>query len=512
MLRFIKWSLIGVLSLALSFAVLYFAFGLRIELAGSGTKPLVAWGDLESHYEELERHRAQQPEAKIEAREPATAAPETASSTATASEQTATAAEPVDLVDSPPAAAAPDRSGTSGTAPSSAPAESARLLPDEPWAFYRGTDMRGVYPEPIRTDWSSTPPKLLYEQPIGGGYASFSAGGGAVYTIEQRRDEEVVVAYDPRTGLELWSNGWSALFQEAMGGDGPRATPAYADGRLFALGATGELRAFDARTGEVLWRTNILEDAGAANITWGQAASPLVVGERVITVPGGRGAAVIAYRASDGEELWRALDDRASYAAPMLVELAGKTQLLITSAERLVGLTLDGEGPLWEYPWTIMNDVNAAQPIVIDGEKVFVSSGYGKGAALFALERDGEAFTVRELWRNTFMKNRFSSSVVVDGHVYGLDEGIMACVDLATGARRWKGGRYGHGQLLLAGEHILVLTEKGELVLVRPTPEELVEVARMPAIRGKTWNNPAIVDGVLLVRNATEMAAFELGT
>lgn len=509
MRRFLKWLVMGGLALGLVLVVLHFVFGLRVELAGSGLKPILVWGNLEAHYEELERDRARQPEVGP----PAVAAAAEASSLEAASTSPPPPA-PANEGETPPPP--PPPAGTDETAAGEAAApttpEMAALRPAEPWAFYRGTDMRGIYPGPVRTDWSAAPPALLYSQPIGGGYASFSAGDGAVYTIEQRRDQEVVTAYDPRSGVELWSHGWSALFQEAMGGDGPRATPAYADGRVFALGATGELQALDARSGALLWRTNILEDASAPNNTWGQAASPLVVGERVITIPGGRGAAVIAYRASDGRELWRVLDDRGSYASPMLVELAGTTQLLVTTAERLVGLTIDGEGPLWEYPWTIMNDVNAAQPIVVDGEKVFVSSGYGKGAALFAVKRTGDAFSVEELWTSSSMRNRFSSSVVVDGHVYGLDEGIMACVDLANGDRCWKGGRYGHGQLLLVSHHILVLTEKGELVLVRPTPEELVEVARLPAITGKTWNNPAIVDGVLLVRNASHMAAFQLGS
>ena len=194
----------------------------------------------------------------------------------------------------------------------------------------------------------------------------------------------------------------------------------------------------------------------------------------------------------------------------MQVTLLGVPQFLVVSAERLVGLSLDRRDVLWEFPWSTDHDASAAQPIVIGDNRVFYSSGYGTGAVVIELTKAGDRFAVRQVWRNIRMKNRQSSSVLHDGFIYGLDEGILACLDASTGELKWKGGRYGHGQLLLAGDHLVVITEEGELVLVAATPEKLREVARVPAIEGETWNVPAFADGILLVRNTEEMAAFDL--
>ena len=194
----------------------------------------------------------------------------------------------------------------------------------------------------------------------------------------------------------------------------------------------------------------------------------------------------------------------------MQVTLLGVPQFLVVSAKRLVGLSLDRREVLWEFPWSTDHDASAAQPIVIGDQRVFYSSGYGTGAVVIELTKAGERFAVREVWRNIRMKNRQSSSVLHDGFIYGLDEGILACLDASTGELKWKGGRYGHGQVLLAGDHLVVITEEGELVLVAATPEKLREVARVPAIDGETWNVPAFADGILLVRNTEEMAAFDL--
>jgi outer membrane protein assembly factor BamB len=176
----------------------------------------------------------------------------------------------------------------------------------------------------------------------------------------------------------------------------------------------------------------------------------------------------------------------------------------------LVGLSFDRRDVLWEFPWTTDHGITVVQPIVIGDNRLFYSSGYGSGSVVVELTKDGDRFGVRQVWRNIFMKNRMSNSLLHGGFIYGLDEGILVCLDATTGMRKWKNGRYGHGQMLLAGDHILVITENGELVLIAPTPEKLQEVARLPAIEGETWNVPALADGILLVRNTQEMAAFDL--
>ena len=450
--------------------ILYAVFDLRIELAGNGLRPIVTFGDTEEHYDTLELNRSQHYSRLLPAGPPPVAASDAA------------------------AADVPDGAD------------------DIYWTDFRGPRRDGRYTQTaVRTDWSAQGLDPLWAQPIGGGYASFVVARGRAFTIEQRRDQEVVTAYDAATGRELWNHAWDAHFQESMGGPGPRATPTWHAGRVYALGAGGELRCLDAGSGELLWRRNILEDGGADNLPWAMAAAPLIVDDLVVVQPGGTtGWSVAAYDRTTGEIAWHALDDVQAYTSPMLVDIAGRRQIVTVTAERAVGLDAADGAPLWEYPWTPPVVPNMAQPIVFGGNRVFLSAGYGYGAAVIEVQPAGGRFTVEEIWRNNRMKNNFSSAVLHDGYVYGMDEAILACVDAATGELQWKGGRYGHGQLLLAGDHLVILTERGDLALVRATPERHEEVAFSPALEGKTWNVPALAEGRLLVRNARQMAAFDL--
>jgi outer membrane protein assembly factor BamB len=191
----------------------------------------------------------------------------------------------------------------------------------------------------------------------------------------------------------------------------------------------------------------------------------------------------------------------------MLVTIGGTRQILVFTATRLVAITPGDGRVLWEYPWRTSYDVNASQPLLIGDNRIFVSTGYGTGAAVIELS---PTFAVREVWRNIRMKNQFSSSVLHDGFIYGLDESILACIDAATGDPKWKGGRYGYGQIMLASGHLIVVTEGGDLALVRATPAAHQEVARFPVLDSKTWNHPAIAGGILLVRSLSTMAAFDL--
>lgn len=385
------------------------------------------------------------------------------------------------------------------------------MVPTTQWTDFRGPRRDGHYTgRAIRTDWTTLRP--LWRQPVGGGHASFVVAGGHAFTIEQRGHDEVAAAYDVLTGRERWTNAWSATFNESNGGVGPRATPTWHDGQLYVLGATGELRALDAATGRTLWRTDILADANAKNIQWGMAAAPLVVDGTVVVLPGGSdGHSVVAYDRQSGKRVWSALDDRAAYSSPMLVTLAGVRQILAFTATRVVGLSPENGTLLWEFPWPTDNGVNASQPLIVGPDRVFISSGYGADAAMLQLTPAADSqLTAREVWRTNRMNNVFTSSVLHEGFIYGLDESILTCLDAATGELKWKGGRYGFGQVVLASGHIIVLTEEGEIALVRADPTAHREITRFPAIDGKTWNHPAMSDGLLLIRNMEEMAAFDL--
>ena len=442
---------------------------LRLELAGSGLLPIVSFGDPDEHFEALELNRSQHYSR---------------------------------LLPAGPAPAAAEAAGGADAAPPG----------DAYWTDFRGPRRDGRYTQtPVVTTWPAAGLEPLWSQPIGGGYASFVVAQGRAFTIEQRREQEVVAAYDAATGRELWTHGWDARFAEAMGGPGPRATPTWHAGRVYALGATGRLWALDAATGAVVWQRDILQDARADNLPWAMAASPLVVDDLVVVQPGGtRGWSVAAYDRATGDVAWRALDDVQGYTSPMTVTLAGVRQILTVTAERAVGLRADDGTLLWDYPWVTPTVPSMSQPLVLGDDRVFLSAGYGHGAAVIEIVSAGDRLAAREIWRNQRMKNRFSSAVLHEGYLYGFDESILACVDAATGELQWKGGRYGYGQLLLAGGHLVVLTERGELALVRATPAGHEEVARSPALTGKTWNVPALAEGRLLVRNARQMAAFDL--
>ncbi len=380
------------------------------------------------------------------------------------------------------------------------------------WTNFRGPKRDGRYDETsISTSWPASGPKALWKQPVGLGYASFAIADGKAYTIEQRRQQEIVAAYDLTTGRELWTQGWSAEFTDSTG-DGPRSTPAWDQGRLYALGATGELRCLDANTGTVIWSKNILSENQASNLQWAQAASPLVVDDKVIVLPGGGGGkSVVAYNKMTGAPVWKALDDRQAYVSPMLVELGGRRQILVVSSLRVVGLTPENGSLLWSYPWDTDMGINVSQPVVVDRNRFFISSGYGKGAALVELKPSGNNFTAATVWENTNMKNKFNSSVLHNGYIYGLDEGILACLDVNTGERKWKGGRYGYGQVVLASGHLIVTDgSTGDVALVKASPDQFTEISRFSAVKGQTWNYPALAAGRLLVRNSNEMAAFDI--
>ena len=406
--------------------------------------------------------------------------------------------------------AALDRSRASRS-PGSSSSKSARA--DGPvWPGYRGPDRDGHAGKSNPTaNWFGAAPKLVWIQPCGGGYASFAIAQGMAFTIEQRRENEVVIAYDLNDGHEVWTNSWPAHFSESMGGDGPRATPTFDEGRIYALGAEGELRCLDARNGETVWSTNILAEARTGNIMYGMAASPLVFGDSVIVQPGGgNGSSVVALNKLTGHRKWGVLDDGAAYSSPMLATLAGVQQLLIVTATRALGLEPGSGKLLWEFPWVVqMGNRNIAQPVVLGTNRFFLSAGYGTGCAVVELDHSSSEWTAKQVWRNKLLKNKFTSSVARDGFIYGLDEDILTCLDASTGERKWKGGRYGYGQLLLTGDYLILLSGEGQLAVVKADPTEFHESARFNAIHGKTWNHPAIGCGRLLIRNSAQMACFE---
>jgi outer membrane protein assembly factor BamB len=386
---------------------------------------------------------------------------------------------------------------------------------------YRGRNRDGVVPSPLLArDWNVQPPRQVWpSHAVGGGYAAFAVAGNAAVTIEQREDEdgnpeEVIACYDTATGKQRWTYAYRALFEEFMGGPGPRATPTIDGDDVFSLGATGQLVCLELRSGKYKWSVNVLKDND--NLKWGMSGSPLVYDEVVVVNPGAqrpsaRGRAVVAYHRVTGKEVWRAGEARAAYASPMLATLAGEHQVLIFDAEGLAGYDAKKGKELWRYPWVTQEGINVAQPIVLEGDRVFISSGYGVGGAMLQVSQSEGKWSVRALWTSLKMACKFSSPVAYQGYLYGLSEGTLVCLDQETGEPQWRGERYAHGQLLRSGGLLLVLGEKGQLALVEATPDGYRQLGYLPrALKGKTWNNPALANGRAYLRNHSEMACYEL--
>ena len=397
------------------------------------------------------------------------------------------------------------------SAPGGARAPSfARLVEDYPQ--FLGPRRDGTLPDlHLARDWTGRPPRRLWRQRIGAGWSAFAVAGTLAVTQEQRGDEELVVAYDLATGRPRWSHGDKARYETIISGIGPRATPTIVDGRVYTLGGTGILNALDLSTGRRLWTHQVVEEAGAKVPDWGKSCSPLVASGRVIVSAGGAGGrSLVAYDAGTGVKAWSGGSDRSGYSSPVLATIAGRPQVLIFNHASVSAHDPETGAVLWDHGFPD-EQPNVAQPVPLPGDRVLLSAGYGIGAKLYQIAaRDDGGLEARVVWESPRLKSKFANMVVHGGFVFGLDDGVLTCIDPATGERRWKGGRYGHGQILLVGDLLLVQTEEGELALVEAVPDAHREIARFRILDGKTWNTPALAGSVLLVRNDQEAAAYEL--
>ncbi len=382
------------------------------------------------------------------------------------------------------------------------------------FAQYLGPKRQGVLPQArLARAWEQHPPRLVWRRPVGLGWSSFAVVGEYAVTQEQRGEQECTICYRVADGSIVWSHADRVRFDRSLGGPGPRATPTIAGGRVYALGGTGVLNCLDGVTGQVVWTVNILADNGGRLIAHGVCSSPLVTGDLVIVCPTGGDVSLVAYECSSGKRIWQAGDQRASYGSPMIAELGGERQLLIHAAEGIAGHEVHTGKQVWFFPWTNNERINCAQPIPIAGSAshVFAGTGYGKGCTLFQVERaSDESWSCKRLWQSRFMKLKYTTAVLHRGNLYGLDDGILECLDIRTGNKLWKDGRYEHGQILLAGDLLLVQAENGDVALVEPSPDGLRELGRIAALDGKTWNNLALAGKHLLVRNDHEAACYEL--
>jgi outer membrane protein assembly factor BamB len=380
------------------------------------------------------------------------------------------------------------------------------------WPGFRGRDrdgaVRGVR---ISTDWSSTPPQELWRRPIGPGWSSFAVHGDVFYTQEQRGEEEIVAAYRVSTGVPVWKHRDNARFWESNGGPGPRGTPTLHGGRVYSLGATGILNVLNESTGGVIWSRNAGTDSDTKIPDWGFSASPLLIDDLVVVAVAGK---LVAYDRDTGALRWVGPDGGPGYSSPHLVTLHGVPQIVLLDARGATSVSPATGERLWNV--TVTTSGMAApivQPALADGD-VLIAAGDITGLHRFAITNADGAWSATSRWSTNGLKPYFNDFVVHKGHAFGFDGSMIACIDVSDGTRKWKGGRYGNGQLVLLPDQdlLLVVTEDGELALVNAASDRFTELARVPAIAGKTWNHPVLAGDVLLVRNGEEMAAFRVGT
>jgi outer membrane protein assembly factor BamB len=378
---------------------------------------------------------------------------------------------------------------------------------DGEWPGFRGANRDGiVHGVRINTDWNAAPPVQLWRRPVGPGWSSFAVQAGRFYTQEQRGEDEVVGCYDVNTGQPIWRHNDRARFWESNGGAGPRATPTLSKGRVYSLGATGIVNVLDAGTGSIIWSRNAVADTGAKIPGWGISGSPLVVNDVVIVAAAG---SLAAYDLATGTPRWYGPRGGSSYSSPQLLTVDGVAQVLLLHATGATSLALSDGKLLWEHAWP---GTPIVQPAFADNGDILMAVSDSSGTRRLGITHAAGNWTTEERWTSEDLNPFFNDFVINKGYAFGFDGNVLACINLQDGKRAWKGGRYGNGQLVLLGDQdvLLVLSEKGELVLVKAAADQFTELARFPALEGKTWNHPVLIGDVLLVRNDHEMAAFRL--
>jgi outer membrane protein assembly factor BamB len=374
------------------------------------------------------------------------------------------------------------------------------------WPQFRGPNRDGISPEAaVLKSWPANGPKVLWKAPLGEGYSQVVSVKGRLYTFAQQGEEQVAIAFDGATGKRLWRTRVDGEYNDGQG-DGPRSTPTVDGELVYVLSAHGKLAALRTGNGQVAWQHDLRSEYGANLPQWGVSTSPLVEGKLLIVNVGGAGnKSIIAFDKTNGKVVWTSQGDGAGYSAPIAITVRGVRQVIVFTADAILSISPEDGRLFWRSGWKTDYDVNAATPIFLAPDKLFVSSGYGTGSALLQINRTN----VSEVWRSKGMKNQFSSSVLHDGILYGFDDKTFKAIDAATGNERWKQRGFGHGSLILAGGHLIVLSDNGKLALIQATPEEYRELGNAQVIDGKCWTSPSLADGRLYVRNEEQLIAFD---
>lgn len=390
-----------------------------------------------------------------------------------------------------------------------APVSNVSASTETGWSGFRGPQRDStVHGVRIKTDWAATPPVELWRRPVGPAWSSFAVQDGRLYTQEQRGEEEVVSCHDLKTGKPVWRHSDNARFYESNGGAGPRATPTLSNGRVYTQGATGIVNALDAATGNVVWTRNSVADSGAKVPGWGISGSPLIVNDLVVVAASGN---LVAYELATGKQRWLGPAGGSGYSSPQLMTINGVPQIVLLRSTGVTSVSVADGKLLWEHQWP---GVPIVQPAVASNGDLLISVSESSGLRRLAVGQGSGGWNVQERWTSEDINPWFNDFVVHKGYAFGFDGSSLVCVNLEDGKLKWKGKRYGYGQLVLLPDQdvLIVLSEQGELALAKATADQFTELAHFSALEGKTWNHPVLIGDLLLVRNDHEMAAFKLIT
>lgn len=390
------------------------------------------------------------------------------------------------------------------------------------WPQFRGPRGDGTWHGPkLHEQWPATGLKQVWKQKVGGGYSGVSVADGRVITMDHQTNPEVerVLCFAASDGSPLWQHAYPVIYGKLDYGNGPRAAPTIHEGHVYTVGALGDIRCLDARTGDVIWKRNYLNDFNGRMSTWGFAASPLVYGDWLILQPGGEnGSSVVAVERLTGKEVWRSLNDEAGYCTPQIHRVHDLDQLILWTPSHIRGLEARTGKPLWSHPYEITYGVSIAKPIVHEN-LVFVA-GYWHGSKAIRL---GETPTTASLaWEeNKYLRGLMSQPLYREGFVYLLDKQYgLTCFELQTGKKRWDDknqmtprGRNPHASLAWLGDadRAIILNEEGELILARLNPDGYHETSRTK-ITGFTWAHPAFAGNRVFARTDTELVSVALDT
>ncbi|MYE89564.1 PQQ-binding-like beta-propeller repeat protein [Candidatus Poribacteria bacterium] len=396
------------------------------------------------------------------------------------------------------------------------------------WSQWRGPNRDGISDEVnLLKEWSPKGPKVLWKIPLGEGFSGISVSQGRAYTMFSKGDDEFVVCLDATDGGEIWRFRSDKNYHEGQGGNGPRATPTIDGDLLFTISAHGKLYALNAASGQKVWSHDLQRKFGSKMPRWGFTASPLVEGELLLVEVGGKGEkSIVAFNKNSGDVIWSSHKDKLGYSSPIAITVKGVRQIICFTGTKLVSVSPTDGTIYWQYPWKTGYDVNAATPVFIPPDKVFISSGYDKGAAVVqmrvflspdddrtATEQIGEnrgIVRIKEIWKNRKMKNQFASSVLHENYLYGFDNSILKCIEADTGEEQWKSRGYGKGTLILADGHLIILSDKGKLGLAEATPAGYIGKASAKVLSGLCWTAPTLANGKLYVRNEEEIICLDM--